>query len=119
MSTPERRGTRRACLIYALLCAPAGCDDLGGPGDGPLAEGDDVAVPPPDVPHAEAVCTGWEAGGRTCVARCEAEPGLWHPTGAKWPAIAEAECPEHAEAWCVASRRGRSTQSCWGFLVHP
>lgn len=121
-------------FFTGMLCA---CDDPGSAGVGEVQEGDprldlleaedeaaenytpiqDLASPERD-PLAAAICTGWPAGGRTCVTQCSAEPGLWHSTGAKYPAINYGDCSNHANWWCAVTGRGYSTWPCWGFPVY-
>ncbi|MCP3142788.1 hypothetical protein [Pyxidicoccus xibeiensis] len=71
-------------------------------------------------PGAHAICEGWEAGGRRCLANCSGT-NYWMDTG--WAAsgsglsacwyISHGECGEKAQNFCF--QRGWSYQgACWG-----
>lgn len=62
-----------------------------------------------------ALCTGWDAGGRTCLVQCVTHPGHWSSTGAIHPEVGYGDCGAYGDAWCFNMGRGWSIDSCWGF----
>ncbi len=82
-------------------------DDIDAPGD--------VLAQPGATILGPALCTGWDAGGRTCLAQCVTDPGVWSSTGGIYPAVGYGDCGAHGNVWCENMGRGWSINACWGF----